>query len=184
MEDSKIIELYFTRSELAVSETAKKYGNYCHSIAYRILCNLEDAEECVNDTWLRAWNSMPPRHPQLLSAFLGKITRNLSLTRYEKQTAAKRGGGEIPVILDELSECIPSCVDVEQSVDTNILSALLNRFLGSLEQENRQLFVLRYWYLYPVKNAAKTAGMGESKAKMRLLRMRQQLKKLLEAEGY
>lgn len=184
MEDSKIIALYWERSEQALAETARKYGAYCHSIAYRILNDREDAEECVNDTWLRAWNSIPPNRPGLLGAFLAKITRNLSLNRCEKQNAAKRGNGEVPVVLEELEECIPAGAGVEQSVDFKLLTALLNRFLERLDAENRQLFVARYWYLYPVKEIAKQYGMGQSKVKMRLMRMRDELKELLAAEGF
>lgn len=184
MEDSQIIELYWQRSEHAISETEQKYGNYCRSISYRILKDRQDAEECVNDTWLRAWEHMPPQRPVLFSAFLAKITRNLSLSRYEKQNAAKRGGGEVTVVLEELEECVPACGGVEQSVDLKHLTALLDRFLGQLSGENRRLFVLRYWYLYPVKELAVHCGMGQSKVKMRLMRMRDELKELLEREGY
>lgn len=184
MEDSQIIELYWKRSEQAISESEQKYGSYCRCIAYRILNDREDAEECVNDTWLRAWKNMPPNRPGLLSAFLAKITRNLSLNRYEKRNAAKRGGGEIAVVLEELKECVPAHGDVEQSVNQKHLTALLDRFLGQLDGDNRNLFVLRYWYLYPVKEAATRCGMGQSKAKMRLMRMREELKELLAQEGY
>lgn len=184
MEDSQIIELYWQRSERAISETEQKYGNYCRSISYRILKDEEDAKECVNDTWLRAWEHMPPQRPTLFSAFLAKITRNLSLNRYEKQNAARRGGGEVAVVLEELEECVPAGGGVEESVDLKQLTALLNRFLGQLGEENRRLFVLRYWYLYPVKEMAARCGMGQSKVKMRLMRMRDDLKGLLEQEGY
>ena len=184
MEDSKIIELYWERSEQAIMESTKKYGKHCNSIAYRILNNRQDAEECVNDTWLRAWNSMPPVRPGILSAFFSKITRNLSLNRYEKQNALKRGKGEMPFVLEELEECIPAGGTVEESVDLKYLTALLNQFLAGQTEENRQLFVLRYWYLYPVREIAKQCGMGESMVKMRLLRMRKELKELLCKEGY
>lgn len=184
MDDSRIIELYWKRSEQAVSETALKYGNYCNAVAYRILNDRGDAEECVNDTWLRAWNSMPPHRPAALSAFLARITRNLCLNRCEKQNAAKRGGGVITAVLEELEECIPACGGVEQSVDQKMLTALLNRFLEGQNGENRRLFVLRYWYLCPVKEIAEQSGMGISKVKMRLMRMRNELKELLAGEGY
>ena len=184
MEDSEILDLYWVRSETALSETEKKYGRYCNSIAYRILNDMEDAEECVNDTWLRAWKSIPPKRPNILSVFLGKIVRNLSLNRYEKQKAKKRGGGEIPVILDELEECIPSNMDVEQTVDAKQLTNLLNQFLASIPEEKRRLFVQRYWYLRPVKEIAKIQNINESRLKMRLFRIRQQLKEMLESQGY
>ena len=184
MEDSEILDLYWVRSEAALSETEKKYGRYCNSIAYRILNDLEDAEECVNDTWLRAWKSIPPKRPNILAVFLGKIVRNLSLNRYEKQNAKKRGGGEIPVILDELEECIPSGMDVEQTVDAKQLTNLLNQFLASIPEEKRRLFVQRYWYLRPVKEIARIQNINESRLKMRLFRIRQQLKEMLESQGY
>ena len=184
MEDFQIIELYWDRAERAIAETEQKYGNYCRSIAYRILRDREDAEECVNDTWLRAWKSMPPERPNLFSAFLAKITRNLSLNRFEKRNAAKRGGGEVAVVLEELGECVPAHGGVEQEVDLKYLTALLNAFLGQLGEENRRLFVLRYWYLCPVKEAASRCGMGQSKAKMRLMRMRDELREILAKEGF
>lgn len=184
MEDSRIIELYWQRSEQAIFETEQKYGKYCNSISYRILKNREDAKECVNDTWLCAWKHMPPQRPALFSAFLAKITRNLSLNRYEKENAAKRGGGEVALVLDELEECVPAYAGVEDSVDLKQLTALLNDFLKTLDKENCQLFVLRYWYLYPVKELAARAGMGQSKVKMRLMRMRDELREILEQEGY
>lgn len=184
MEDSRIIELYWQRSEQAISETEQKYGNYCHSISYRILKDREDAKECVNDTWLSAWEHMPPQRPTLFSAFLAKITRNLSLKRYEKQSAKRRGGGQVALVLEELEECVPAYGDVEQEVDLNQLTNLLNYFLEKLEEENRHLFVLRYWYLYPVRELAARCGMGQSKVKMRLMRMRDELRELLEREGY
>ena len=175
MDDLEIIHLYWIRSETALSETEKKYGRYCTSIAYRILNDLEDSKECVNDTWLRAWESIPPKRPNLLSVFLGKIVRNLSLNRYEKQNAKKRGGGEVPVILDELEECIPSNMNVEQTVDAKQLTNLVNQFLTSIPEEKRKLFVLRYWYLYPVKEIVKIQNINEGKLKMCLFRIRQQL---------
>ncbi len=184
MDDLEIIHLYWIRSETALSETEKKYGRYCTSIAYRILNDLEDSKECVNDTWLHAWTSIPPKRPNLLSVFLGRIVRNLSLNRYEKQNAKKRGGGEIPVILDELEECIPSDMNVEQTVDAKQLTNLINQFLTSIPEEKRKLFVLRYWYLYPVKEIVKIQNINEGKLKMCLFRIRQQLKEMLESEGY
>jgi len=184
MEDSQIIDLYWQRSERAILETEQKYGKYCNSISYRILKNREDAKECVNDTWLCAWKHMPPQRPALFSAFLAKITRNLSLNRYEKENAVKRGGGEVALVLDELEECVPAYGGVEQSVDLKELTSLLNCFLEKLEEENRRLFVLRYWYLYSIKELAARSGMGQSKVKMRLMRMRDELKEILEQEGY
>lgn len=183
MEDHQIIDLYWARSESALSETAGKYGKYCHYIAYGILHNDEDSEECVNDTYLRAWNSMPPHRPEKLSAFLGKIVRNLSLNRYELYTAEKRGGGQIALALDELEECIPAGSEVDLPVRENALVDAINRFLASMPAESRKLFMRRYWYFRSIKEIALEYGLSESKVKMTLLRARNSLKQFLEKEG-
>ncbi len=184
MDDLQIIELYWARDEAAISETEKKYGRYCHSIAYRILRNEEDSEECVNDTCLKAWDNMPPHRPSALKLFLGKITRNLSLDRYEQRTAGKRGHGEIPLALDELRECVPAAGAAERVVEDIALAELFNQFLAELAPEERRLFVLRYWHLYPIKEIAAICNLGKSKVKMSLLRSRKKLKQLLELEGF
>lgn len=183
MEDKRILDLYWARSERAISETADKYGRYCHFIAYGILQNAEDSEECVNETWLKAWGLMPPKRPDRLSTFLGKITRNLSLNRYKQYTAEKRGGGQTALALDELQECIPASDRVERIVDDLVLTEVLNRFLASLPAERRKIFMRRYWYLSSVKEIAEDFGIGESKVKMALLRSRNELKNLMEKEG-
>lgn len=183
MEDSKIIALYWDRSEKAISETDQKYGRYCHYIANSILQNEEDAAECVNDTWLRAWNAIPPNRPENLRGFLGKITRNLALNRYEQRSAEKRGAGVLPQVLEELQGCIPSTDPREQVMDKIILEALLNRFLGGLKPDARRIFVRRYWYLSSVKEIAAEYGMTESKVTVTLCRTRQKLARLLEKEG-
>ena len=183
MNDKQIVDLYWERSESALSETANKYGRYCHFIAFNILHNNEDSEECVNDTYLRAWNSMPPHRPNMLSTFLGKITRNLSLNRYEQYTAEKRGFGQTALVLDELENCIPATADVEQIIDETALVEVLNYFLASLPKETQKVFMRRYWYLSPIKEIADEYGISESKVKMMLLRQRNNLKMLLEKEG-
>lgn len=183
MDDCAIIGLYNARSEDAITETAKKYGGYCYSIAYNILHSDEDSEECVNDTYLRAWNAIPPQKPSVLSAFLGKITRNLSLDRYRKYTSEKRGAGEIPLALDELGECVQSTDSVEKTVNDRELTEALNRFLTSLTAEKRKIFMRRYWYLSPVKEIAADFGFTESKVKMILFRTREGLREFLEKEG-
>lgn len=182
MDDYKIIELYWARSEKAISETANKYGRYCHYIAFNILRNDADAEECVNDTWLKTWNAIPPKRPNRLQTFLGKITRNLSLNMYEKQNAEKRGGGQIPAILDELEECIPDNRNPESITDDIALKNLLNQFLKSLSPNMRKVFVLRYWYMCSVKEIAESCNMGESDVSVTLFRAREKLKKLLKEE--
>ena len=183
MDDHQIMKLYWERSEQAISETARKYGRYCHFIAYHILRNDSDSEECVNDTYLRAWNSIPPKRPNRLQTFLGKITRNLALNRYEKMSAQKRGGGQIPVILDELGECISSEIYTESIADELTVKDALNTFLGGLHTEARKIFVRRYWYMDSVKEIAKAYGLTESKVTVTLFRTREKLKKLLEKEG-
>lgn len=183
MRDGEILDLYWARSERAISETAAKYERYCHSIAYNILRSTEDSEECVNETWFRAWGSMPPKRPDRLSAFLGKITRNLSLNRYRRYTAEKRGGGQVVLALEELQECVPAVGRVEQIVDDMALEEALNRFLASLSTQTRKIFMRRYWYLSSVKEIASDFGVGESKVKMTLLRSRNELKTFLEKEG-
>lgn len=183
MDDKQIVDLYWERSETAISETAKKYGRYCHYIAFNVLHNDEDSEECVNDTYLNAWNSMPPHRPSVLKTFLGKLTRNISLNKYKQLTAEKRGNGQMPLIIDELHECIPTTESMESIIDDMVLVDVFNRFLASLPVEQRKIFMRRYWYLSPVKEIATDYGMGESKVKMSLLRSRNELKHLLEKEG-
>lgn len=183
MDDNKIVGLYWERSEQAIAETSTKYGRYCNYIAYNILQNYEDADECVNDTYIKAWHSMPPHRPNRLSTFLGKITRNLSLNRYEKNTAQKRGSGRIPLVLDELQECIPSCSSVEKSIDDIILQDTLNKFLSEMAKKNRIIFMQRYWYIYSIKEIATEHKFSDGKVKMMLLRARNDLKLFLEKEG-
>lgn len=183
MDDGQIIDLYWARSETAISETANKYGKYCHTIAFNILNNSEDSEECVNDTYMRAWNAMPPKRPDRLSAFLGKITRNLSLNKYEKYAAAKRGFGQVPLALDELQECVPAAGSVEQAVEDTELIKIIDRFLAALPTDTRNVFIQRYWYLCPIKEIAEERSISESKVKMTLFRARKKLKNILEKEG-
>lgn len=183
MEDEKIIELYWSRAESAVSETAKKYGKYCFCIAHNILHSIEDADECVNDTYVNVWNAIPPNRPNRLSTFLGKITRNLSLQRYRKYTAEKRGGGQMELVLSEMEDCIPAASDAEQFSNDMVLNEAFNKFLKALPQTERIVFVRRYWYISPIKDIAKQSGMGESKVKSMLFRTRNKLKKYLESEG-
>ena len=184
MDDERIVELYWQRSERAIKESSRKFGGYCLSIARRILTDREAAEECLNDTWLRAWNAMPPHKPCVLSVFLGKITRRLSLTRLEKQRAQKRGGGAYEAALEELGECVASAQSAEASYDENALTQLLCGFLAGQSEENRRVFLMRYWYFVPLKNVGAQCGLSESAVKSRLFRMRAELKELLTKEGY
>ena len=183
MEDQQIIELYNERSETAISETANKYGKYCYYIAYHILYDEQDSEECVNDTYLRAWETIPPQYPNKMSAFLGKITRNLALNRYRYYMREKRGGGQITLVLDELQECVPATNSTEEMIEEKLLVELLNRFLHELPIEKRMMFVRRYWYMSSIQEIANDYEISESKVKMTLLRTRNKLKQILEKEG-
>ena len=147
MNDTEIINLYWTRSERAITETGEKYGVYCSVIARNILGDAQDAEEAVSDTWLAAWNSIPPKRPAILRSYLGKITRNLSLKKWRERSAIKRGGGEISLALDELADCIPDGSDTEYEVEEKLLTQTINRFLSGLKPDERRVFVCRYWYL-------------------------------------
>ena len=181
MEDLQIIELYWNRDETAIKESQVKYGSYCSSIAYHILHSAEDAEECVNDTWLRAWNAMPPAKPNRLGIFFGKITRNLAIDQYRKERSEKYGGGQAALCLDELEECIGENHSIEDRI---ALAELLNHFLKELPQNKREVFLLRYWYLMPVSEIGKRCGISEGAVKKTLQRLRENLKAYLETEGF
>ncbi len=183
MKDKEIIELYWNRDEAAIAATADTYGSYCYTIAYNILNNNEDAEECVNDTWHNAWNAIPPHRPERLSTYLGKLTRNLSLNRYKLQNAQKRGAGQVELALSELEGCIPSGQDVEQVLDEMVLVSALDQFLCAQPRTERNIFVGRYWYLYSIRELAEGYRMSESKVASLLYRMRRKLKLHLEKEG-
>lgn len=183
MTDEQIIQLYKLRSEQAIVETTAKYGTYCRTIAYGILKNNEDSEECLSDTCLKAWESIPPHKPNPLSTFLGRITRNLALNKLKHASAQKRGGCEYQPALEELSDCIPDSCSPEQVFEAHELARLLNAFLAKQTPQARKVFMQRYWYLNSVKEIADHFGFTESKVKMILLRSRNQLKKVLEKEG-
>lgn len=180
MEDNKIIELYWQRDEMAIKECQIKYGAYCGTIANNILCSAEDVEECVNDTWLRVWNVIPPQKPSRLSVFLGKITRNLAIDKYRKGNAQKYGGGQVALCLDELSECIGEDDPIEDRV---ALRDLLNTFLRCLSEKNRDIFLMRYWYLMPISEIAKRYDISEGAVKMILQRIRNKQKEYFKKEG-
>ncbi len=179
MDDELIIALFWNRSEAAISETERKYGAYCRSIAYGILNDRQDTEECVNDTWFRAWDAIPPQRPTKLSAFLGRITRNLSLDRYDYKHAAKRSH-PMDQLLSELDECIP---DQRDDYAQRELTDILNRFLRSLESDKRNLFLRRYWYCESIETLANRYGLSQSAVKSSLFRVRNKLKAYLEKEG-
>lgn len=182
MDDQQIIELYWNRSEDAIAETAARYGKFCYRIAFHILSNQEDSDECVNDTYFRAWETIPPTRPNIFSAFLGKITRNLALNRYAYLTAEKRGGSQIPLALEELAGCISAGKSPDQIAQDQELADGLNHFLRGLSAETRILFLQRYWNLMSIKEIAEAHGMSQSKVKMSLLRTRKKLRQFLETE--
>jgi len=183
MEDSAIIDLYWRRSDQAISKTEKKYGKYCRSIAYHICASREDAKECVNDTWFRAWNLMPDKRPSALSVFLGGITRHFALDRMKAKNRKKRGGGEAILALDELSECIPDGTDLEQSIEEKELEHAIGSFVARLPADEKTTFILRYWYFVPVSEIAARMQFSQSKTKSMLFRVRNKLKNyLMEAD--
>lgn len=182
--DEQIVELYWQRSESALSETAVKYGDYCRYIAYNILYSREDAEECVNDTYLDAWNSMPPHRPSILSTFLGKITRRISLDRWRRKHADKRGGGEMDLVFDELEDCIADGGNTESAMEQQEMARIIREFLDSLPAAERRVFLRRYWYMDSIAGIALDFDFTESKTASMLYRTRQKLRAKLESEGY
>lgn len=182
MNDIDIISLYHSRQEQSIQETAKKYGSYCYRISFNILSQKEDAEECVNDTWLSAWNSMPPAIPNSLRHFLGCITRNLSISRYRSNHAKKRYNG-MELILSELEDCIPSANQIDEIIEGNVLSSIISDWLLTLSAIDRVLFVRRYWYGDSIDSLAKESGFTPRNLTQKMLRLRRRLKKYLEQEG-
>ncbi len=183
MDDGKIVEMYLNRDENAISETKQKYGRYCHYIAYNILYSDLDSEECVNDTYLATWNSIPPSKPSSLRAYVGKIVRNIALNRYNASRAKKRND-KVEIALEELSEAIPdTSTDGRAITDELTIKYALNAFVGSLKQETREIFVRRYWYLSSIKDISRDYGITESKVKVTLLRTRERLREFLTKEG-
>ena len=183
MDDEKIIRLYFARSEDAITQTDKKYGGYCRAIAYNILHNDEDSEECVNDTWLNTWNAIPPTRPGCLRAFVGRITRNLSFTRWEAARAQKRGGGQTEILLSELADCLPGGERVDARLDAQAVTLTIEAYLRTQTRENRQLFVRRYYYGNSVRRLSGLFGLTENTVKSRLFRLRAGLRDALLKEG-
>lgn len=183
MEDQNILDLYFQRSEQAIAETDRKYGGYCYSVAYNILYNREDSEESVSDAYLQAWNTIPPRRPNILRAFLAKLTRHISIDRWRKLSAQKRGGGEMILALEELDACAETR-NPETTLQSKELVQLLNRFLQGLPEVERNVFLCRYWYLDSIQTISQFTGFTESKVTSMLHRTRGKLRKLLSQEGY
>ena len=184
MEDAQIIALYWARDEEALRESDERYGPYCRAVAGRILTTPEETEECVNDTWLKAWNVIPPQRPRRLRAFLGKITRNLALDRVKYQRRAKRGGGELVLALEELAECTASPGDVEGEVQKKELEAAVHAFLSKLPPRDRDIFLRRYFFVEPVGEIAARYALGENAVSAALSRTRKKLRTHLEQEGW
>ncbi len=184
MEDKDIVGLYWARSEDAISETDKKYGRYCHYISYQILCNDADAEETVNDTYLKAWNTIPPQKPVPLKPYVGMIARQLSFNAYEAKNAQKRGGGQFETVLSELAECIPDGDSGEDIGASVALRDALERFIRSLPDKTQKIFMRRYWYSSPVAEIAEEYGMTENYVSVLLFNTRKKLQKFLCKEGF
>ena len=183
MEDREIVKLYLARSEQALAETQAKYGAYCYSIAYNILTDSQDAEECVSDTYLAAWNRIPPKEPDLLGAFLGRITRYLSIDRWRSRRSRKRGGGEIALALEELGECASQNETMEDLLQRKQAEEALNRFLATLPETERNVLLCRYWYMDSIGQIAGKTGFTASKVTSMLHRTRGKLRKFLEKEA-
>lgn len=183
MEDTAIIELYWARNEDALTQTDLKYGPMCRSLAFSILSDREDSEECVNDTWHKAWDTIPPQRPDSLRAYLGRIVRNLSISRLRRRTAQKRGHGA-QIMFSELEDCLPAAAVVEQEVDSRELAAAISRWLRTLDTDDRALFVRRYWYGDAVQTLAAQWGLEPNRMAKRMLKLRRGLKQWLEKEGF
>lgn len=183
MEDSAIIELYFERNENAISETDHKYGDYCCAIARNILSSRQDSEECVNDTWLRTWNTIPPQRPRVLRQFLAKITRNLSIDRYRAETAQKRGGGQTELALEELQECICVNGDPAGLMEMEVLKTAIGAFLKQLPDRERSIFLRRYFYVEDFAEIGQRYGLKDTNVRLILSRTRKKLAHHLQKEG-
>lgn len=184
MQDDQIVELYIARDQRAVTETELKYGVYCLQVANNILRDQQDSEEAVNDTWLRAWNSIPPQRPEILKLFLAKITRNLAFSRYRARTAEKRGGGEMLLALEELSDCVGSDDRPESALEMRELTGAIQRFLETAQPRDRHIFIRRYFFVDTTADIARRYGLKESNVLMILTRIRKKLKTHLIKEGY
>lgn len=183
MDDKQIIELFFKRDEAALSETQEKYGKYCLKIAGNILEDVEDSKECVNDTWVTAWNKIPPLVPVSLKAFLGKIVRDISLSKYRENHAGKRYNA-MTVMLDELEDCIPSGINIEDQAEKRELIGMVNDYLEGIKTEDRVLFVRRYYFGESVKALSEEYGCSENRMTQKLLKLRRKLKAFVKKGGY
>ena len=183
MEDGDIVALYWARNERALAETAEKYGGYCYAIARNALSDGEDARECVNDTYLAAWNAMPDDRPSRLAPYLGAIVRRIAIGRWRAKTAARRGGGQLPLALEELAACVPGGEAVEARLEAQALETAVAAFVRDLPDTPRRVFLCRYWYLDPIEDIAGRFGFSQSKVKSMLARTRKKLLAYLKEEG-
>ena len=184
MEDKAILDLYFARDELAITETDRKYGSYCYSVANRILNSHEDSEETVSETYWQTWNSIPPQRPSFLKLFLAKITRNFAFTRWRKQSAAKRGGGETELVLEELAGCIPGTEQIDDQLNAKELAGVIRKFLDTLPERDQDIFLQRYFFVEDAETIAARYGMKRTNVNVILSRTRAKLKTYLTKEGY
>ena len=184
MKDDQIIALYYARDERAIVESSDKYGGYCTDIAQNILQNLQDSEECVNDTWLSAWNSIPPAKPSVLKTYLGKITRNLAIDKWRRKHSEKRGYGEVAIALDEISQITASGYDVIEDYQEQEFMRLFNLFLRSLPDRDRNVFIRRYYFTDSIPEIAAWFGISQSNVLKILSRTRAKLKNFLDKEWY
>ena len=184
MSDNDIVKLYLDRSSEAISKTAEKYGSYCNTVANNILGNMSDAEECTNDAYLKCWNTIPPKKPENLRTYIGKLVRNISLDRYKYKTAEKRSGTDFEAVLDELAEIVSGSETVESELEKKELALAINSFLDTVPKENCNIFICRYWYAFPVSEIAKRFGKTRGGVTAVLSRMRSKLKIYLNERGY
>lgn len=184
MDDAAIVALFWARDERAIPATAEKYGSYCTAVARNILRDQQDTEECVNDTYLRAWSAMPPHRPAMLAVFLGRITRNLALNRHRKDAAEKRGGGEADAVFEELAQVVSHQDTPESDLDRRELVAAINEFLAALPDTKRRIFVCRYWYFDSVPDIARRFTLSENHVYVTLHRLRTQLRRRLSERGF
>ena len=182
MKDAQIIDLYWQRNEQAINASNDQYGSFCKRVAMNILNNNEDSEECVNDTWHKAWDNIPPQKPNSLAAFFGRITRNLSLSRFRANRAKKRYDG-ITMLLSELEDCIPAKCSIEQEIEGKQLAEIISDWLALLPKDDRVLFMRRYWFGDALKELAKESGTNQNQLAQRMFRLRSSLKDTLEKEG-
>ncbi len=184
MRDEEIVELYFRRDEKAIDETDKKYGNYCQAIANNILGNKQDVDECLDDTYMKIWDNIPPTRPRIFKVYIAKVTRNIAFNMFQKYRTKKRGGGTMVEVLDELYECVPDISDVEQKALEKELSSIIRDFVRNLPERDADIFTCRYFYTESIDEIAEKFGLKKNNVSVILNRLRGKLAKRLEKEEY